>query len=120
MDAHGRVDHQTDVSYDGKVLEVHFFSRCHQRTTETIAVVEDATADDVLDELERRVNDADFVLPEALVQWRAPATRDTAPRLRCFDPSMDVALPPPAFLRGFCPAWKSNFRRPTPSKRHVT
>ena len=32
--------------------------------------------------------------------WRAPATRDTAPRLRCFDPSTDVALPPPAFVRG--------------------
>ena len=75
VDAHGRVDHQMDVAYDGKVLEVHFFSRCHQRTTETIAIVEDATSDDVLDELERRVNDADFVLPEALVQWRAPATR---------------------------------------------
>ena len=40
--------------------------------------------------------------------WRAPATRDTAPRLRCFDPSQDVALPPPAFLRGFCPVWKSS------------
>ena len=38
--------------------------------------------------------------------WRAPATRDTAPRLRCFDPSQDVALPPPAFLRGLCPVWK--------------
>ena len=76
VDAHGRVDHQMDVAYDGKVLEVHFFSRRHfLRTTETIAVVEDATSDDVLDELERRVNDADFVLPEALVQWRAPATR---------------------------------------------
>jgi len=76
VDAHGRVDHQTDVAYDGKVLEVHFFSRRHfLRTTETIAIVEDATSDDVLDEVERRVNDADFVLPEALVQWRAPATR---------------------------------------------
>jgi len=76
VDAHGRVDHQTDVAYDGKVLEVHFFSRrAYQQTTETIAVVEDATSDDVLDELERRVSDADFVLPEALVQWRAPATR---------------------------------------------
>jgi len=40
--------------------------------------------------------------------WRAPATRDTAPRLRCFDPSTDVALPPPAFLRGCCPVWKSS------------
>ena len=76
VDAHGRVDHQTDCAYDGKVLEVHFFSRRnHVRTTETIAIVEDATSDDVLDELERRVSDADFVLPEALVQWRAPATR---------------------------------------------
>ena len=76
VDAHGRVDHQMDVAYDGKVLEVHFFSRrAYQQTTETIAIVEDATSDDVLDELERRVNDADFVLPEALVQWRAPATR---------------------------------------------
>ena len=76
VDAHGRVDHQTDCAYDGKVLEVHFFSRrAYQQTTETIAIVEDATSDDVLDELERRVNDADFVLPEALVQWRAPATR---------------------------------------------
>ena len=75
VDAHGRVDHQTDCAYDGQVLEVHFFSRSFQRTTETIAIVEDATSDDVLDEVERRVNDADFVLPEALVQWRAPATR---------------------------------------------
>jgi hypothetical protein len=40
--------------------------------------------------------------------WRAPATRDTAPRLRCFDPSQDVALPPPAFLRGLRPVWKSS------------
>ena len=72
----GRVDHQMDVAYDGNVLEVHFFSRgAYQQTTETIAIVEDATSDDVLDEFERRVNDADFVLPEALVQWRAPATR---------------------------------------------
>ena len=31
--------------------------------------------------------------------WRAPPTRDTAPRVRCFDNAMDVALPPPAFLR---------------------
>ena len=68
--------HQAALGYDGRVLEVHFFSRRKfLRTTETIAVVEDATSDDVLDELERRVNDADFVLPEALVQWRAPATR---------------------------------------------
>ena len=40
--------------------------------------------------------------------WRAPATRDTAPRLRCFDPATDVALPPPAFLRGLGPVWKSS------------
>mmetsp|Transcript_2413 Transcript_2413/g.7103 ORF Transcript_2413/g.7103 Transcript_2413/m.7103 type:complete len:510 (-) Transcript_2413:40-1569(-) len=31
--------------------------------------------------------------------WRAPPTRATAPRLRCFDPARDVALAPPAFLR---------------------
>ena len=27
VDAHGRVDHQTDAAYDGKVLEVHFSRR---------------------------------------------------------------------------------------------
>ena len=44
VDAHGRVDHQTDVAYDNDVLEVHFFSRRKfLRTTETIAVVEDAS-----------------------------------------------------------------------------
>lgn len=32
--------------------------------------------------------------------WRAPPSRNSAPRLRCFDQSNDVALPPPAFLRG--------------------
>ena len=74
VDAHGRVDHQMDVAYDGKVLEVHFFSR-RSHVEESITIVEDATSDDVLDEFERRVSDADFVLPEALVQWRAPATR---------------------------------------------
>ena len=42
--------------------------------------------------------------------WRAPATRDTAPRLRCFDPSQDVALPPPAFLRGLTPGASSRKR----------
>lgn len=31
--------------------------------------------------------------------WRAPPSRDTAPRVRCFDNAMDVALPPPAFVR---------------------
>ena len=75
MDAHGRVDHQTDVAYDGKSSRSTSSRGARPATTETIAIVEDATADDVLDEVERRVNDADFVLPEALVQWRAPATR---------------------------------------------
>lgn len=32
-------------------------------------------------------------------KWRAPATRDTSPRIRCFDEASDVVLPPPAFLR---------------------
>lgn len=32
--------------------------------------------------------------------WRAPKTSDTAPRVRCFDKTTDVCLPPPAFLRG--------------------
>ena len=50
--------------------------------------------------------------------WRAPATRDTAPRLRCFDPSTDVALPPPAFLRGFRPVWKIRDSVAPPSSRH--
>ena len=31
--------------------------------------------------------------------WRAPVTRDTAPRLKCFDDANDVVLPPPAYLR---------------------
>ena len=31
--------------------------------------------------------------------WRAPVTRNTSPRLRCFDDAMDISLPPPAFLR---------------------
>ncbi|KAJ8603060.1 hypothetical protein CTAYLR_006654 [Chrysophaeum taylorii] len=31
--------------------------------------------------------------------WRAPRTSDTAPRVRCYDEVIDVALPPPAFLR---------------------
>ena len=38
----------------------------------------------------------------------ACVTRDTAPRLRCFDPAIDIALPPPAFLRGLRPVWKSS------------
>ena len=76
VDAHGRVDHQTDVRLRRKSPRGPLLLAARlQRTTETIAIVEDATSDDVLDELERRVNDADFVLPEALVQWRAPATR---------------------------------------------
>ena len=31
-------------------------------------------------------------------QYKAPATRDTAPKIRCFDERKDVALPPPALL----------------------
>ena len=31
-------------------------------------------------------------------QYKAPVTRDTAPKLRCFDGAKDVALPPPGFL----------------------
>lgn len=76
VDAHGRVDHQADVAYNGDVLEVHFFSRRGvQMTTASIAIVEDSTTDTVLDEVERRISDADFVLPEALVQWGAQPTR---------------------------------------------
>mmetsp|Transcript_20255 Transcript_20255/g.30902 ORF Transcript_20255/g.30902 Transcript_20255/m.30902 type:complete len:490 (-) Transcript_20255:66-1535(-) len=30
--------------------------------------------------------------------WRSKASRDTSPRLRCFDDRKDVVLPPPAFL----------------------
>lgn len=53
-------------------------------------------------------------------QYKAPASRDTSPHLRCFDSRKDVSLPPPVWLvraDGSCgPACRSFPVAPSPSR----
>ena len=44
----------------------------------------------------REARFADRLLRDS--QYKAPVTRDTAPRIRCFDERKDISVPPPVFL----------------------
>lgn len=44
----------------------------------------------------REARFADILLRDS--QYKAPVSRDTAPRLRCFDERKDISVPPPVFL----------------------
>ena len=67
---HGRVDHQTD-GYDGKVLEVHFFSR-RASSGQRRPSPSSRTRRRTTPANSNGVNDADFVLPE---RWSSGARR---------------------------------------------